>query len=170
MGVIDMAHIAIYQQLSSNNYTACFHCESEKAYRRNSARALASIEGHMLWRSISLFLVMPHFPSSIAIESKEVRDDPYDMVKNLDQCFAIFHRGIDSVFLDNTLSTHRIKRFKSKTKNQYTSHREKNSKQWHPYYKVKHLYCIDCYSYVVGLKVWQGYTRCPICGTAYLEL
>ena len=51
-------------------------------------------------------LIASLFLFQFAIGSKEVREDPYDMVKTLDQCFVIFPYGIDSVFLD--ISMHPI--------------------------------------------------------------
>ena len=76
----------------------------------------------MLLSKVFLYIIMPHFSCSIAIGSKEVMEDPYDMVKNIDHCFMIFPVGLDSIFLDismhcieiikieNKISIHRIEK------------------------------------------------------------
>ena len=51
---------------------------------------------------------MPHFSCSFAIRSKEVREVPYDMVKNNDQSFVIIPYGINGNFKD--ISMHRIEK------------------------------------------------------------
>ena len=79
-----------------------------------------------------LFIVMPHFSCSIAIGSKEVREDPYDRIKYLDHLSSvtvIFPYGIDSVFLD--ISMHCIEIIESKTKYQYIES-TKDCKQRNP--------------------------------------
>ena len=65
--------------------------------------------------NVFLYIFMPDFScSSVIGSSKDVREDPYDVVKNHDQCFRIFLCGINSVSMD--ISMHRSKIINIKNK------------------------------------------------------
>ena len=49
-----------------------------------------------------------HIYCSMAIGSKDVREDPYDILENYDQCLVILPYGMCGVFMDSDLSMQRI--------------------------------------------------------------
>ena len=59
---------------------------------------------------------MLNFSCSIAIGSKEVREDLV-VAKTLDQCFVIFPYGIDSIFLDISMHCIEIIEIQKKSTN-----------------------------------------------------
>ena len=94
-------------------------------YRKSGLQYRPTFQLAQLCRSRDHFFILSCLTFLVplcAIGSKEVREDPYDVVKILDQCFVIFLYGIGSVFLDismhhmdlieikNKISVHQIER------------------------------------------------------------